>query len=94
MQLFFAEESKLLEHMKDIGKRIRQARELRGIKQIELERATGLAKGYCSKLEAGVHKPSWETMTKIARILKISLDQLNGDSCIVCGQRLKKEKPP
>ena len=52
------------------GDRIRQAREIRGIKQSELAVAAGVDQSYLSYLEAGLREPSEGTIERIALATK------------------------
>jgi Zn-dependent peptidase ImmA (M78 family)/DNA-binding XRE family transcriptional regulator len=52
------------------GERIKQAREIRGIKQSELALAIGVDQSYLSYLEAGLREPSEETVQRVALATK------------------------
>ena len=59
----------------DVGNRLRQFRELRGLSQGELEGRTGLLRCYISRVENGHTIPSVETLEKFARALDMLLYQ-------------------
>jgi transcriptional regulator with XRE-family HTH domain len=59
-----------------IGQRIRQLREQKGLSQGDLEAATGLLRGYISRVENGHTVPSLETLERFAAALDVPLYQL------------------
>lgn len=61
---------------KKIGKIVRQVRENKGITQEELAFDAGLNRAYIGYIERGERNPSTETLVKIAKALKISLNEL------------------
>jgi transcriptional regulator with XRE-family HTH domain len=61
---------------KEIGKRIKKARCLKGMTQFELAESTGLCDTYISRIERGIRNASLESLAKISRILDVSLDDL------------------
>jgi transcriptional regulator with XRE-family HTH domain len=62
--------------MKDIGARIRQRRMLLGWTVLKLATLAGIDGGFLSKLETGKTNGSWETYTKLAGALGISVEKL------------------
>ena len=56
-----------------IGPRIRELRESRNLSQGDIEKRTGLARCYTSRVENGRTVPSIETLEKYARALEIPL---------------------
>ena len=59
-----------------IGERLRTLRQQRGLSQGDLERASGLLRGYISRVEHGHTVPSIETLEKFAAALGVPLYQL------------------
>lgn len=50
---------------------LKDARELAGLAQVEVDRRAGLVKGTTHDIESGrVNKPSHETVTRIVRVLR------------------------
>ena len=60
----------------DVGDRLKQFRELRGLSQGKIEERTGLLRCYISRVENGHTVPSVETLEKFARALNMPLYQL------------------
>jgi len=60
----------------DVGNRLKQFRELRGLSQGKIEERTGLVRSYISRVENGHISPSVETLEKFARALDMPLYQL------------------
>ena len=61
---------------KEIGKRVKKARCLKGMTQFELAESTNLCDTYISRIERGVRNASLESLAKISHILDVSLDYL------------------
>jgi transcriptional regulator with XRE-family HTH domain len=59
-----------------IGQRIRQLRELKQLSQGDIERQTGMLRGYISRVEHGHTVPSVETLHKFAFALDLPLYRL------------------
>lgn len=59
-----------------IGKAIRKAREKKGLTQEELALEAGLNRAYIGYIERGERNPSTETISKIAKALKIPAKDL------------------
>ena len=64
---------------KEIGKRVKKARRIKGMTQFELAESTDLCDTYISRIERGVRNASLESVAKISRTLDVSLD------CLVFG---------
>jgi transcriptional regulator with XRE-family HTH domain len=60
----------------DVGERLKQLRELKGLSQGEIEERTGLLRSYISRAENGHTVPHVETLEKFARALEMPLYQL------------------
>ena len=61
---------------RDIGSRIRKLRETKGFTQEELAGAVGMMRSNISRIEAAKHRPTLETLEKIAQALNISVADL------------------
>ncbi len=61
-----------------LGRRIRRAREQRGMTQSELAHAADVGANYVPRLERGEMVPSVEAAWRLARALGVSLDELCG----------------
>lgn len=59
-----------------VGARIRKLREAKGVTQEELAGAVGMMRSNISRIEAAKHRPTLETMEKIAKALKVSVADL------------------
>ncbi len=64
---------------KEIGKRIQEFRNKRGLTQDELGELIGSNQKYVSRLEIGNPKPYFSTIVAISRALQISVDSLIAD---------------
>ena len=60
----------------EVGDRLKQLRELKGLSQSKIEERTGLLRSYISRVENGHTAPSVETLEKFARALDMPLYQL------------------
>ncbi len=60
----------------DVGDRLKQFRELKGLSQGKIEERTGLFRCYISRVENGHTVPSIETLEKFARALDMPLYQI------------------
>ena len=58
-----------------IGAWLRQLREQKGLSQADIEKATGLLRGYISRVENGRTVPSLETLERLAAALGMPLYQ-------------------
>jgi DNA-binding XRE family transcriptional regulator len=59
-----------------LGRKIRDFREVTGQSQVTLAAAAGISQGYLSQLEAGEREPTLSIAARLARALRISLDDL------------------
>ncbi|HUI40941.1 MAG TPA: helix-turn-helix transcriptional regulator [Terriglobia bacterium] len=59
-----------------IGQRIRQLREKKSLSQGDIERQTGMLRGYISRVEHGHTVPSIETLQRFAGALDVPLYRL------------------
>ena len=55
----------------DIGKRLRELREAKGLSQGDIERRSGLLRSYISRVEGGYTVPSLATLGKFAKALEV-----------------------
>jgi DNA-binding XRE family transcriptional regulator len=60
----------------NVGAAIRKLREARSLTQDQLATAVGMMRGNISRIEAAKHRPTLETLEKIATALKVSLATL------------------
>jgi len=60
----------------DVGDRLKQLRELKGLSQGQIEQRTGLFRCYVSRVENGHTVPSLETLEKFAEALELPLYHL------------------
>jgi transcriptional regulator with XRE-family HTH domain len=63
------------ETVKNIGRRIRQLRESRGMTQTQLKTCSGVSRSYLSRLESGQMTPSLGTLEKISEALGFGLNR-------------------
>jgi transcriptional regulator with XRE-family HTH domain len=63
----------------EIGLKIKQLREHKGLKQIEVYTTIGMSKSYYSELEDGKKQPTIETLEKICHFYDISLSDFFKD---------------
>lgn len=59
-----------------VGKRIKQIRESKGIKQVELAEMINIEPTNLSKIEKGVHLPKEDNINKITKALNIEIKDL------------------
>jgi transcriptional regulator with XRE-family HTH domain len=60
----------------DIGHRLRVLRDEKNLSQNDMEKRTGLLRGYISRVENGRTMPSIETLNKMSRALDVPLYQV------------------
>ena len=60
----------------DVGRRIRELRSRKEMTQDQLARAAGMIRPNLSRIEAGKHRPTLDTLEKIARALKVTIADL------------------
>src|SRR5713226_8087282 len=76
----------------EIGARLRELREAKNLSQGDIERRTGLARSYTSRVENGHTVPSIETLEKYAHALEIPLYRLFTDQESVRMPKLRQPK--
>lgn len=59
---------------KVLGRKIQKARKASGLTQEELADKVGVSRAYMGYIEQGRNVPSVEILSKIARVLRISID--------------------
>ena len=60
----------------EIGKKIKELRAAKGLTQDKLARAAGLLRPNLARMEAGKHRPTTDTLEKIAAALKVPVVDL------------------
>ena len=60
----------------DIGQRLRELREAKGISQGHIEKRTGVLRSHISRIECGHKPPSFVTLEKWAKALDLELYQI------------------
>ncbi len=63
----------------EIGKRIREKRKKKGMKQYELAKEANISNTYLSDIEIGRTNPSIRTLIKISKALKVDCSILIDD---------------
>lgn len=61
---------------KKFGKNLKRIRTAKNITQGDIVRALGVGRGYISNIENGKANPTLETMTKIAKALRVPTSEL------------------
>ncbi|WP_110206557.1 helix-turn-helix domain-containing protein [Nocardioides daejeonensis] len=61
---------------RQVGERIREIRTAKGISQEKLAQEIGLHRTYVGSLERGERNPSLQVISRLARLLDVTLDQL------------------
>lgn len=79
----------------EIGERLRQLRQAKGLSQGDLEDRTGLLRCYVSRVEHGHTVPSVQTLERMARALDLELYQIfySGDGKLKAAAAAR-ENPP
>lgn len=62
--------------LKNLGKKIRKARELRGYTQEEFSQLCGFSRSYYTEIETGKRNISFLNLLRIRRVLKININNL------------------
>ena len=62
--------------MTKLGRRVKAAREQRGLSQEALASKAGISRGYLARLEIGRHEPSLTMLETLAKALKVKLADL------------------
>lgn len=65
-----------IERLQRIGRNVRELRKAKGITQSELARTAGMMRPNLSRIETGKHRPTLETLEKIAVTLKVPVVDL------------------
>lgn len=73
---YFHERAGRIRKTREVGKTIRKLREQRGVSQAQLARAAGMLRANISRIEAARHRPTLESLERIAKALKVSLADL------------------
>lgn len=61
---------------KKLGYNLKKIRLEKGLSQGDIYRATGMDRGYISRVESGQKNPTISNLEKLAKALKISPDEL------------------
>jgi DNA-binding XRE family transcriptional regulator len=69
-----------------VGQRIREARQRSGLTQDELSGISGIDQALISKMERGQHQPRYDTMSKLATSLGMSIPELLSTSAADFGE--------
>lgn len=75
---------------KDIGKKIQEFRNLSGITQAELAEAIDMHEKQISRIESGVHFPTFDNFVKILEVLNVSLKDFDMEMPSKCTPLKKK----
>jgi transcriptional regulator with XRE-family HTH domain len=59
-----------------LGKRLKELRAERGMTQAVLAKRAGVTLSYVGRLEIGMHDPQLSTLNKLAKALKVSVQEL------------------
>ncbi|OHA28846.1 MAG: DNA-binding protein [Candidatus Taylorbacteria bacterium RIFCSPHIGHO2_12_FULL_45_16] len=59
-----------------LGKNLRRIRKGKGMSQGDIVRALGMGRGFVSNIENGKGNPTLTTITKLAKALGVSADEL------------------
>jgi transcriptional regulator with XRE-family HTH domain len=59
-----------------LGRNLRRIRSDKNLSQGDIARALGIDRGYISNIENGKRNPTLATITKLARALKVSVEEL------------------
>ena len=59
-----------------LGKNLRRIRTEKGISQGDIVRALSMGRGFVSNIENGKGNPTLTTITKLAKVLGVSTDEL------------------
>lgn len=60
----------------EIGKRIREIREKKGLTQLQMAEKTGISPSYYARIERGVEKPSLAFIEIVTKSLKIQSSEI------------------
>ena len=79
------------ELLADLGQRIRNARELRGLTQEKLAERVGINNSFLSQIERGLKAPSLKTLHALATDLGVGVGQLFGDEETITSALVEQE---
>jgi transcriptional regulator with XRE-family HTH domain len=71
------------QHLDQVGRRLRQAREARGFSLREMARRIGVSPSFVSQVETGKASPSVGTLYSLVNELGLSLDEVMGDTAAI-----------
>jgi transcriptional regulator with XRE-family HTH domain len=57
----------------DLGQELKRTRIRRGVTQVELAERAQLSPIFIAKVEAGERMPSWDTLARLARALRVTV---------------------
>jgi XRE family transcriptional regulator, master regulator for biofilm formation len=81
-----------LEQLSNVGKRIKEIRQKRGLSVRELAKKMDTSHSYISRVENGKVTPSLETLVKMAEVLECNVsDFFDNENKIEADEELKKE---
>ena len=78
--------------MKNMGKRLKSARENAGLSQRELAKSSGVSQGMISQIEAGNKEGGLGTLEKLAQALGVSFEVLYRSEGPTVDQTLLKDR--
>jgi transcriptional regulator with XRE-family HTH domain len=58
------------------GRRLRQIRRYKDLTQEQLAEAVGISVKFLSNIERGINAPSFETLEKLSKILRVPVEEL------------------
>ena len=73
---YFRGDKAKIERSVAVGRQVRKLRKIKGMTQAQLARAAGILRPNLSRVESGKHRPSLETLEKIAAALKVPIVDL------------------
>jgi DNA-binding XRE family transcriptional regulator len=73
---YFRSHKARLERPEAVGEQVRKLRKIKGMNQAQLARAAHILRPNLSRIEAGRHRPTLETLEKISAALKIPVVDL------------------
>jgi transcriptional regulator with XRE-family HTH domain len=59
-----------------VGRQVRGLRKIKGMTQAQLARAAGILRPNLSRIEAGKHRPTLETLEKLTAALRVPVVEL------------------
>jgi len=78
-QLNYGEAGSIHPRKARISRKVKELRRQSGMTQQELAEKSGLPQSHISRLEKGVHSPSYKTMERIANVFGVKHDELEGE---------------